>query len=63
MNKLSTFSDIPKGADPVDFSVYAYVKSSCQLFLDPALKEKLRRLEREISEFEKAKGYPVLRQA
>jgi|HubBroStandDraft_2_1064218.scaffolds.fasta_scaffold1935623_1 hypothetical protein len=60
---MSAFSDIPKGADPVDFSVYAYVKSSCQLFLDPALKEKLRRLEREISEFEKAKGYPVLRQA
>jgi DNA-binding Lrp family transcriptional regulator len=63
MSKMSAFSDIPKGADPIDFSVYAYVKSSCQLFLDPSLREKLSRLEREISEFEKAEGYPpILRQ-
>jgi len=60
VNRMSAFSDIPNGADPIDFSIYASVKSFCQLFLDPNLKEKLRRLEGEISEFEEDKAFPPM---
>lgn len=58
MSRMSAFSEIPKGANPIDFSIYASVKTSCQHFLDPELKEKFLRLEREISEFEEGQGFP-----
>jgi hypothetical protein len=59
MNKMTAFSDIPEGEDPIDFSVYASLKSACQVFLDPRLNEKLRQVEREISEFEGEKKLMV----
>ncbi len=49
---MAAFLDIPKGVDPLDFSIYAAMKSYCRLFSDPNLMEKFRRLEQEISEFE-----------
>ncbi len=57
MRRVSSLADIPKGVDPIDFTIYAAVKSYCQVFLDPKLEEKLRRLERDIAEFEQAQKF------
>jgi len=53
MNRMSAFSDIPEGANPIDYAIYAAAKSLCLLFVDPDLRDKATRLEREISEFER----------
>jgi DNA-binding Lrp family transcriptional regulator len=52
MSGMARFSEIPEGANPVDYAIYASSKSFCQIFRDPDVKNKVERLEREISEFE-----------
>jgi DNA-binding Lrp family transcriptional regulator len=52
MNRMSAFSEIPEGVNPIDYAIYAAAKSLCLLFVDPDLRNKAMRLEREISEFE-----------
>jgi hypothetical protein len=52
MSNMSTLSEIPKEADPVDYAIYFSVKSFCEAFLNPELKPKLLQLEREISRVE-----------
>jgi DNA-binding Lrp family transcriptional regulator len=42
MNRLSAFSDIPKGENPTDYAICASAKSFCQLFLDPDLETKAK---------------------
>jgi len=58
MIRMSVFSEVPEGVKPVDYAIYASAKSFCRAFLDPDLKTKVARLEREISEFEEEGGFP-----
>jgi DNA-binding Lrp family transcriptional regulator len=53
LGRVSSFSDIPVGANPIDFSIYVTVKSFCEVLLDPGTGSKLRRIREEISAFEK----------
>jgi DNA-binding Lrp family transcriptional regulator len=58
LSDMSAFSDVPEGSNPVDYAIYTSLKSFCKLFRVPALKEKIRRLERELSEFEEHQVLP-----
>jgi DNA-binding Lrp family transcriptional regulator len=58
MSKMASYSDIPAGANPTDFAIYAAAKSLCQLYLDPDVKNRVLKLEREISEFEQSQRLP-----
>ena len=59
MSDMSTLSEIPKEADPVDYAIYFSVRSFCEVFLNPELKPKLLQLKREISRVELDKQFVV----
>ena len=57
MLKVSSFGDIPKEADPIDFSLYANMQAFAQVCGKPAIQAKIVELERELAKFTEQSGY------
>lgn len=49
MIKLSNFSDVPEGVDPGDFSLYASMKATVEVYQNPKFQSKIIELEQKLS--------------
>jgi len=47
--KLSNFSDVPEGVDPGDFSLYASMKATVEVYQNPKFQSKIIELEQKLS--------------
>ena len=57
MVKVSTFGDIPKDADPIDFSLYANMQAFAQVCGKPTTQAKIVELEEKLAKFTEQSAY------
>jgi hypothetical protein len=57
MMTVSSFGDIPKEADPIDFSLYANMQAFAQVCGKPATQKKIVDLEQALNKFTEQSGY------
>jgi hypothetical protein len=57
MNKILSFGDIPKEADPIDFSLFANMQAFAQICGTAEIQTKISELKVRLADFEKQSGY------
>jgi predicted ArsR family transcriptional regulator len=57
MAEMSAFSDVPKDADPVDYSLFANMQAFAQVCNQPATQTKIAELKEKLAVFRQQNGY------
>ncbi len=56
LNKILAYNDVPKNADPVDFSLYAHMNAFAYVLSEPEVKTKIIELKRRLEKFKEESG-------
>lgn len=51
MIKLSNFGDVPKGVEPSDFSLYATMQATVEVYRNTEIQSKIVELEHKLSKY------------
>jgi len=57
MAEMTAFSDVPKDADPMDYSLFANMQAFAQVCSNPATQAKISELKEKLAIFREQNGY------